>query len=402
MKQKILIVTPRSPFSKSGACDQDRALGIEQFLKLGYDVRVITKVLPFGTEYLEKAKDDLGIKIIPVSYKLFKNLSFSGKIKRYIKRFVNPFNLDGAAYEYKDKEIQNAFEYELNEFKPNFVIFDYTYLWPLYKHTQKRKIPIITRSINFEPLHFLQEDGFSFLNLLKFLPKLLSEFLIIKKSDLIFSISPKEKKIYKKLGAKNVINLPLRSLPSLLKQERNIKNKDVLSLFFMGSTYNVSHNKKALEFLVKEIAPKIEKKAPGKFIFYITGNKVPVEFEKYFKENVVYEGYVKDLDVFLDDMDIAIVPSLFGAGMQQKIFEPLVNGIPTITSKRGIADYPFINEEHLLFAESIDEFVESILRLQDIELRKKLSRNSLVLCNEIFSEKIIDAIIKKGIISVVN
>jgi len=39
-------------------------------------------------------------------------------------------------------------------------------LWPLYKIVKNSHTPIITRSINFEPLHFLEEDGYSFLNIL--------------------------------------------------------------------------------------------------------------------------------------------------------------------------------------------------------------------------------------------
>ena len=86
--KKILLVTPRSPFSKSGACEQDRTYGIEQFLRLGYDVRVITKTLPSDMVHLEAGKNKLGIKIIPVSYKLSKNLSFIEKLKKYTKRII--------------------------------------------------------------------------------------------------------------------------------------------------------------------------------------------------------------------------------------------------------------------------------------------------------------------------
>jgi hypothetical protein len=395
--KKILLVTPRSPFSKSGACEQDRAYGIEQFLRLGYDIRVITKTLPSDMVHLEVAKNKLGIKIIPVSYKFSKNLSFVEKLKKYTKRIINPFNWDGASYEYKDKEIQKVFIKELDEFKPDVVFFDYTYLWPLYKHVQKRKIPIIVRSHNFEPIHFLEEDGFCFLNLIKFCSKFLSELITIRKSDLIFSISPKEKKLYKNLGAKNVISLPLRGLPEVLKNNRNIKVKDTLNLFFMGSTYNVSHNRKALEFLIKEVAPEVERRKPGKFIFHILGNKIPKELQELFKENIIYEGYVENLDNFLDDMDIAVVPSLFGAGMQQKIFEPLARGIPTITSLRGLAGYGFEKEKHLVVADDIESFVSGILALEDIYMRKYLSKNSLKLSQGLFSSDIIDSVIHNNI-----
>ncbi len=103
---------------------------------------------------------------------------------------------DGAAFEYADPEIKAIFSRELDEFKPDAVWFDYTYLWPLYKIAKKNKIPIYTRSINFEPMHFLDEDGHSWWNYLKSIPKFVSEYLTTRMSDKIFAITPKEAEIY--------------------------------------------------------------------------------------------------------------------------------------------------------------------------------------------------------------
>jgi len=113
--------------------------------------------------------------------------------------------------------------------------------------------------------------------------------------------------------------------------------------------------------------------------------------------NVKAEGFVENLQQFLAEMDIAVIPSLLGAGMQQKIFEPLCLGIPTVTSPRGLAGYPFSAGEHLLLAKSAEEYAEQIMKLQDIELRKRLSKGSLELCNKIFSRDKINEIIRQGL-----
>lgn len=388
MRKRVLLVTPRSPFLKKGACDQDRAYGIEFLISMGFDIEVIVKASLSEFDKIKEESKRLHVKIIPVSYKTSKS---------FFKRIWNPLFWDGAAYEYRDREIQDVFEVELENFKPDFVWFDYTYLWPLYKHAQKRDVSIITRSINFEPIHFLQEDGMSFLNLIKFFIKFLSELIVVRKSNLVLSITPKEENIYKKLGVKKILNLPLRGLPFCLKQERSIKEKKKIDIFFMGSTYNVSHNKKALEFLVQDIVPLVNKIAPGEFTFHVLGAKITKDMEKYFQKNIIYEGYVKDLDCFLENMDIAVVPSLFGAGMQQKIFEPLARGIPAIVSSRGVVDYPFRDREHLFLADNKSDFVNAILELRDINLRKKISVNSLKLCNEIFATEKIKNIITNGL-----
>lgn len=389
MKKKILITMPKFPFPETGACEKDRAEGIRIFISLGYDIRVITKVFDGQMEKVRDVSENLGIRIIPVTY----------KNRRNFMRFLNPISWDGASYEYRDKEIQHIFERELDDFKPDVVWFEYSNLWPLYKHAKKRGSKIITRSHNFEPIHFLEEEGFSILNIFKFFSKLAGELVMAKKSDLIFAITPKEEKIYKKLGAKMVAVLPLRGLSKIIKDRKEIKEKEVLDIFFMGSTYNVPHNKRSAEFLLKDVFPKVKKKLPGKFKLHILGKKLPGDLDRYLDGDIIYEGYIEieDLDIFLGNMDIAVVPSLAGAGMQQKIFEPLARGIPTVTSKRGLAGYPFEDGEHILAADSADEFSDALLKLRDHTLRSKLSKNAIKISASFFSHDVMENIILKNI-----
>ena len=396
-KKKILIVMPRFPYPVTGACEQDRAEGLNIFLDLGYEIRVIAKVSPREEVKVEEVSKKLGIEIFPIPYKFSKNLSFSKRLLKNLKRIINPLFWDGASYEYRDKEIVDVFKRELDDFKPDAIWVEYTTLWPLYKYAKKRNVPIVTRSINFEAFHFLDEDGFGPINLIKFVSKFFGEIMTIRKSDYLLAITPKEERIYKKYGAKNTSVLPLRALYKFLSKEKQIKDKKRLNVFFMGSTYNVSHNKKALEEVVKNIIPLVNKAYPNKFSFHITGAKLPKDFENFFSENVTYHGFVPDRDIFFEDMDIALTPSLFGAGMQQKIFEPLARGIPTIASSRGIAEYPFKDGEHLLTAKNTDDFVVALGKMRDIDRRKEISTKAKELCKEIFSEEKIKSIVSNSL-----
>lgn len=390
---KILIITPKFPFPTTGACEQERLAGFLQLRRLEYQVRVIAKVFDWqNPAEIKKWGSEHNIQIDLLPYAFFAK-SWSVKLKK----LINPKYWDGAAAEYFAPETQNKVRQAVENWQPDLVWVDYTYLWPLYQITKNKNIPVITRSINFEPIHFLQEDGVSIKNLLKFLPKMASELITIRKSDFIFAITPKEERLYRKLGAKNIATLPLRSLPLLLAGKREITDKEKLHLFFMGASYNVHHSRKAAEFIIKKIAPIVEKIAPGKFIFHLVGKKLPPDLERLCVGNVKAEGFIENLAEFLNQMDIALIPSLMGAGMQQKIFEPLARGTPTITSPRGLAGYPFQDREHLLIAKTKDEFVEQILRLQDRELRKKLSRNAMRLSQELFSQDKLDKIMRHGL-----
>lgn len=390
--KKILVVCPIIPYPENGAEQLDRANGIRQLIRLGYEVRVIAKRRPYqrdiDIEAFSKSVGGVIVKTVLYKYTL-SGKSLLNKISIILKRLRKLSYLDGAAFEYSDPEIQNLVDKEIKEWKPDALWFEYTYLWSLYHLAEKNNIPIITRSINYEPNHFLDEDGRTILNYIKSVPKFLSERKVVKSSDLVCSITPLEEKIYIKLGAKNTITLPLRGLPGLPEHIFRV-NDGKVNLFFMGSTYNVSHNKNAALFIIDSIAPALASISP-KFNIYITGSKLRSDIETRLPSNVIYKGFVKDLDVFLNGMDIAIVPSLFGAGMQQKIFEPLMRGFPTITSNRGIAEYPFVDGVDFLNADTVDEYISCIKKLSsDYESSVRIGKAAREKSLEIFNQSATD------------
>lgn len=392
--KKVLVVTTRFPVPPQGACPQDRLGGILTLVRLGFEVYVIARISPYQDD--EKFRDfakasNFLLKLVP--YESQKEMNFWTKFKHVVRRIINPLYLDGAAYEFSHVSIRDAVSETCRNWQPDAVWCDYTYTWPLYSLIKRFNIPIFTRAINFEPRHFLHENGYSIINLIKFVAKFFGELRVVRYADTIFSINPLEKAIYQRLGAGNVINLPLRGLPPVLRNGHEIRERRPLHVGFMGSTYTVFHNLKTLTFIVKEIVPSLNKNHSGEFFFHIYGKKVPQKIVDVLPNNVKVEGHVDDFDAAMDELDIALVPSLSGAGMQQKIFEPLARGIPTLTSPRGLVAYPFNNEEHLLLAKTPGEFVEQLKRLISRDLRSALSKESITLSQKLFSQNKLDEII---------
>lgn len=387
--KKILVVTPRFPVPPPGACEKDRYYSLLQLRDLGFEVHVLAKVLPnFNPEVAHKFEIEQGIGVTTLPYRFMLEKSW----KFYLAHLL-PWNWDGAAYEYAHKDTKDTFQRLLDEFKPDLVWFDYTYLWPLYKFAKRRQIPIVTRSINFEAKHFLEEDGYSLINIIRFIPKFVSELVTLVKSNWLFAITPDEQKIYERIGGKGKTStLPLRGLAKVIDKPVPVHEREALHVFFMGSTYNVHHNSAALEYIIRDIAPIIEGRKPGKFIFHILGKQIPQNFEKYVRDNVRYVGY-QDPKTYLQDMDIALVPSLFGAGMQQKVFEPMALGLPLVTHRRAIAGYDFTEGEHYLAADSTQEFIDSLERLEDPKLRERLSQAAYERSKELFSQAKLDNLV---------
>ena len=397
MKKKILVVTPRSPFADRGACEADRLAGIKWFLNHGYEVRVITKYLPSDVESIVSAQNTLGIKISPVPYK-YSNIRGIAKLLHYLRRIIWPLYWDGASYEYYDREISGVLKKELMEFKPDYVWFDYTYLWPLYRVVRKNsQAKIITRSINFEPKHFLDENGRNILNYTRVVPKFISEVISFRISDYFFSITPNEEKIYKRFGKTELANLPLRSLAERVNRPLVQKKSDEkIKIGFMPSTFSVPHNLEALKFILKDILPLLPKEIIEKIYFHFTGNKLPIEIKDNLPSYCVYEGFVPSSIDFWLGMDIALAPSVFGAGMQQKIFEPLALGIPTVTSRRGLAGYDFKCGESVMCAETKEDYVSKIKHfINNYHKLDNYSNEAKTVSKELFSSEAIDSIINK-------
>lgn len=393
------MVMPSIPYPEYGAEQIDRACGIRQLKRLGYDVRVIAKTNEWQTqEFVRNVEAILGVPIIGIPY-LYSNkvLSTKERLLKFFGRFRSPLYFDGAAFEYSDPNMQSAVTAEADRWKPDIMWFEYTYLWPLYHIARTRNIRIITRSANIEPQHFLDENGRTILNYFKYFPKFIGERLSIRWSDIVFSITPRDKATYDQMRLSKVINLPLRGLPLCINTVSTIREQKPLKVFFMGSTYTVQHNKKALEMVITDIAPRILVDDPQSFVFYILGRKFPTEFDRYLRDNVIVKGYVEDLHLFLEEMDIALIPSLFGSGMQQKIFEPLAMGIPTLTSSRGIANYPFYEGESVLFGSDGRDFVSQLMKMKDIEYRRELSMNAKQIAKKIFSQEALDIIVRDSI-----
>lgn len=402
--KRVLIVTPSYPLPATGAEQLDRAQGIRDFVRLGYEVRVIAKVPQWADlSFIEETARDMGVVVRTVPYRFSNRVSETRgqRVKKFLGKFAHPLYLDGAAYEYSEPGIRRALTQELEVFKPDVVWFEYTYLWPLYGEVRKRGIPIITRSINFEPEHFLEEDGRTVLNYLKFIPKFFGEWLTVRMSEVMVAITPKEEKIYRRLGARFVSTLPLRGLPRFTELPRpQIREHKPLHAFFMGSSYRVAHNKAALAYLLQHIAPQVESQAPGSYVFHVLGTKIPADLEKYFDGVLrIYDGpkYKDELDAYIKDMDVAVVPSLMGAGQQQKVFEPISRGIPTVTSARAINGYSLEGEVHYLPAWKSEEFVAQLIALREVKLRESLSHAASIRTQELFAQDAIDEVVKKAL-----
>lgn len=145
------------------------------------------------------------------------------------------------------------------------------------------------------------------------------------------------------------------------------------TLVFNGSpTYSL--NLDGIRWFLQEIFPRVLAGAPGTRL-KITGRISP-ELRDQFRQytNVEVTGYLEDVRPAVAGSWAAVAPLRFGGGSRLKILEALALGTPVISTTKGAEGLDLRHGEHLLIADTPEDFAAQTLRLlQDGELRRQLS-----------------------------
>jgi hypothetical protein len=229
---------------------------------------------------------------------------------------------------------------------------------------------------------------------------MITEYKAGRVADTLFAITLTEARYYKLCGARNVRALHSGYLPFLLEKPVHIVNDNPLplKLLFMGASYNIAHNRRAVEFLLEQVMPTLELECPGVFELLITGGKLPQHIEKKMNQSIKYLGYIDNLEKLLPLVDAAVIPHIAGHGMQLKTFEPLVRGIPTVTFRGLLGGYAIEDGKEVMIAENTYQFVESIKALRDLALRRCLSHNARVKATQLFNKLSTKSVLEEALV----
>jgi glycosyltransferase involved in cell wall biosynthesis len=379
---RVLVINPALlRFDSLGACEQDRLAHIRDLTRLGHDVRLLTRASPHHT--VERAQQ------------YYLEAHFEAQVapppsQRWtLSRLRDLAFLDGAAWEYGSPDFLETINRALDTWQPQLVWCHGSYLWAAARFARHR-VPTVIRSVNYEP-NQLEERSSAAAYWVRYLGKQLGEQRATH-STVLAAITPDEQTLYQRINPRARVELlPLRTLPDLLKATPRPNASLPLRIFFMGASYNVPHNLAALEFVVTSLAPHLRASAPGTFEFHILGSKVPKKLLDYAAPDLIFAGYVPDLDAYLAQMDIALAPRLSGVGMQQKVFEPLCRGFPTITHPQALAGYAFEDGKQVLLGSTVSDYGAALFSLKDVARRRELGENALQRASELFSREVMDS-----------
>ncbi len=152
---------------------------------------------------------------------------------------------------------------------------------------------------------------------------------------------------------------------NLLIQEHNVSPHTKLFLF--NGTLDYLPNTDALYVITQELIFKMESSLMPYKIF-ICGNRISSEWEKVLRENpnIIYKGYVKDIDKYYMGTDCFICPITLGTGIKTKIVEAIAHGLPVIACRKsgeGFTDIELEKQLHLIDNYNWNAFADAMLKL---------------------------------------
>lgn len=133
-------------------------------------------------------------------------------------------------------------------------------------------------------------------------------------------------------------------------------------------------NREAVLFFLKEIWPMLRDEKPERTATFLGRNPPRELLEAAKNSNILAPGFVDDVRPYLEEAGIYVCPIRDGGGTRLKILDALAMGKPLVATALAVEGLDLVDREHYLKAETAEEFVVQINRLEkDPALRKALA-----------------------------
>lgn len=261
-------------------------------------------------------------------------------------------------------------------------VFMATYI-PVIRQYSKAKIVLRSHNVEHQiwERHLSNEKTSIKKSYLSLQNKRLKTFEInaFKISDAIVTITDEDKKNIQKLVPSKEIYTCLTGV-NLEQYTVNPNIKYPRTLFHFASM-DWMPNIEAVDWLLNEVwSLVVKQQASAKLI--LAGRGMPERFKRLSNPNVLIVEEVKSSEEFYKNHDIMLVPLWSGSGLRIKLVEGLAYGKAIITTSIGAEGIPYTNNQHVIIADTAQEFADAILFLLDNDNKKQAMQNQARLLAE--------------------
>ncbi|MCB9032709.1 MAG: glycosyltransferase [Chitinophagales bacterium] len=156
-----------------------------------------------------------------------------------------------------------------------------------------------------------------------------------------------------------------------------VYNRNHKAIMYVG-TLSWEANVNGLLWFINHIWQQIIEKEPNTK-FYIIGKNPDERLKQAAQQfpNIVFTGFVADLESYFQQCSVAIAPLLFGSGIKVKVISYMYRGIPCVTTNIGVEGLAVTDEQEIMIKDNADDFAIAVLALMNNEvLWNKLSQLS--------------------------
>ena len=143
-------------------------------------------------------------------------------------------------------------------------------------------------------------------------------------------------------------------------------NKTDRILFFNG-TLDYKPNLDAVDIILEQINPLL-KKMNFNYKLIICGKNLPASYaglEAFIPDNIIYAGFVDDIDVYFKGADIFINPVTDGGGIKTKVVEALSHGLSVVSTASGAIGIPataVLNKMQVVNDGAWEDFTNAVIK----------------------------------------
>ena len=167
-------------------------------------------------------------------------------------------------------------------------------------------------------------------------------------------------------------------------------------IVFVGS-FNHPPNSDAVQFYARDILPRLRVALPG-VVTSIIGADPPAALTALAAPDLVFAGYVPDLDEWFDRCRLSVAPLRYGAGVKGKVNTSMAYGVPVVATPVAVEGMHLCSGVDVMVADKAEEFVTAIVRVyREPELWERLSEGGYANIERYFSARTVRSALSRAL-----
>ena len=283
-------------------------------------------------EYLGKEIDLTVVTVAKNDFSLAKNYKTLPLLKKGFSRYID------LSLSSKLTELIKSHGYDT-------IIWEHPYYaWVAFLVQKKTGIKTVIHTHNIEHKRF-EDIGKQWWPILRRYEKWFFKF-----ADYILFITPADKQFAIdnwNIPAEKCVDVPFgigvseypgdkEFCKSLIKSRHNISDDEAVLLF--NGVLDYKPNLDALIAILEKVNPILLSHAALKYKILICGKRLPPDWNElrdYKKKNIIYAGFVEDIDTYFKGADLFLNPVQSGGGIKTKMVEAIGFGTTVIATETG-------------------------------------------------------------------